>query len=85
MFEDPLNSGNIITLMPYGYRHPLMEFNRNHGYVWQSMLEGLLDYNDMFTDFCGECLGIFDHNSQKKYRKIVDRYLVPRKHTKPGK
>ena len=79
MFEDPLHLGRIITLMPYCYSRPLVGGSDNRGYVWQSMPEEFLDFDDMFTDFCDECLGIFDNTSQKKYRKILERYLVPRK------
>jgi hypothetical protein len=82
MIQDPLNEKEIIVLMPYFYQHPKGGVTSITGYVWQSLPIDAIDDPHLFSTYCTECFGIFEHKLKLDFHSILNRYLVSHQYTK---
>jgi len=82
MIQDPLNENEIIVLMPYFYQHPKGGVSSITGYVWQSLAVEVIDDPHLFSTYCTEFFGIFEHKLKLDFYSILINYLVSPQYTK---
>jgi len=84
LIQDPLNENEIIVLMPFKFIHPMADFTDrgSGGYVWQSLPIDAIDDPHLFSTYCTECFGIFEHKLKLDFYSILINYLVSPQYSK---